>query len=270
MNALPAIRLACCTARTTEIFNVPAWRAAGRDVLPSCLFSFAYEKQWLPLLPKLRLRNFVLDSGAFTAFSSGKPIAVQTFIDGVKRYRDAGFNPTEIFSLDVIGDWRGTAANTEALWAVGIEAIPAFHYGEPEDVLMGYARDYPKIAFGGCVGVSNKEKRRWVAQCFARIWPKPVHGFGFGIWALRDFPFHTIDCSDWEGQAARFGTWKKYGGVNLGLGGQDLLKNLAVEAQVWLEAEVEAQQRWATVFQGLGWTEEGVYGRRPAQQKEAL
>lgn len=256
---LPAIRLACCTARTAAVFRAASWRSRGESVLPSLLFSYAYEKHWLPILPELTIRNFVLDSGAFTANSSGKPIDIQVFINTVQRYRDNGVLPVEIFSLDVIGDWRGTMQNTELLWQAGIEAIPTFHYGEPEDVLIGYAKDYPKIALGGAVGVPRKEKERWVRQCFARVWPKPMHGFGFGMWALEQFPFHTIDCSDWEGNAARFGNWFRYGGRNLGLGGKDLLDNLAVEAQVWLDAEVKAKQRWAQVFRGLGWTREGVY-----------
>lgn len=266
MNAMPSIRLACCTERTTAVFMRESWRSSGLDVLPSLLCSYAYEKTWLPILPSLHIRNFVLDSGAFTAHSSGKPIDIQTYIDRVNWYRDNGVSPVEIFSLDVIGDWRGTVQNTERLWGAGIQAIPAYHYGEPEDVLIGYARDYPKIALGGAVGIRRKEKERWARQCFARIWPKPVHGFGFGLWALEALPFHTIDCSDWEGSAARFGTWKSLGGAKLGIGGQDLLRNLATEAQFWIDAEFVAKRKWASTFTALGWTQEGVYS---TQQQEA-
>jgi len=259
MNALPSIRLACCTDRTTRVFDQSSWRSGGETVLPSLLFSYAYEKVWLRLLPELHYRNFVLDSGAFTAHSSGRPIAVQDYIDTVHRYQDSGVTPAEIFSLDVIGDWRGTKLNTEILWAAGISAIPAFHYGEPEDVLIGYARDYPKIALGGAVGVPRKEKERWTKQCFARVWPKPIHGFGFGLWALDVFPFHSIDCSDWEGSPARFGRWARYNGAKLGLGGTQLLNNIASEAQFWIDKETEVKKKWARVFTGLGWTTEGVY-----------
>jgi hypothetical protein len=251
----PSVRLACCTGRTTAVFTKDSWSINGNTVLPSLLLSYAYEKVWLPLLPTLHIRNFVLDSGAFTAHSSGKPIDVAVYRDAVMGYRDQGVVPVEVFSLDVIGDWRGTKANTEYLWANGVEAIPAYHYGEPEDVLLGYAKDYPKIALGGAVGLPRKEKERWARQCFARVWPKPIHGFGFGLWAPELLPFHSVDCSDWEGSAARFGRWNAFGGKNIGLGGKNLLDNLACEAEVWLKAEHNLRKRWAGTFRKLSWPE---------------
>lgn len=253
------VRLACCTTRTTSVFQLPAWRACGADVLPSVLLSYAYRRVWEPLLPTLHIRDYVLDSGAFTAHSLGVDITVEELLGAVQRYQDEGRPPAEVFALDVIGDWRGTKANTERMWAAGVQAIPAFHYGEPEDVLVGYARDYPKIALGGVVGINKKEKMRWVTQCFARVWPKPIHGFGMGLWALEKFPFHSIDCSDWEGSAARFGRWNAFGGATLGLGGKVLLDNLAIEAQHWLDHEQRGKSRWQQVMQGLGWT--GTEGR---------
>lgn len=251
----PSVRLACCTSRAISVFIKESWEIYGRSVLPSLLLSYAYEKIWLPLLPKLHVRNFVLDSGAFTAHSSGKPIDVAVYRDAVVSYRDRGIVPVEVFSLDVIGDWRGTKSNTEYLWANGVPAIPAFHYGEPEDVLVGYAQDYPKIALGGAVGLPRKEKERWARQCFARVWPKPIHGFGFGLWAPQGLPFHSIDCSDWEGSPARFGRWAAFGGGNIGLGGKELLDNLACEAEVWLKEEHELRKKWAPTFHQLGWRE---------------
>jgi hypothetical protein len=251
----PSIRLACCTGRTTSVFKKPEWKINGSTVLPSLLLSYAYERVWFPLLPELHIRGFVLDSGAFTAHASGKPIKVEDYRDAVRRYMDIGITISEVFSLDVIGDWKGTKQNTEYLWSQGIRAIPAFHYGEPEDVLLGYAKDYPKIALGGAVGLPRKEKERWTQQCFARVWPKPIHGFGFGLWAPEKFPFHSVDCSDWEGSAARFGQWKAFGGKNIGLGGQSLLTNLACEAEVWLKTEHELRKRWSRTFTDLSWPE---------------
>lgn len=259
MNS-PSLRLALGgSGRFIENFSrKQEWDVYGDTVKPSLLFSYAYEKVWIKsLLPgsNVSLRNYVLDSGAFTAHSSGKPIEVQTFLDAVKRYRDMGIVPVEIFSLDVIGDWKGTKANTEFLWKNGVHAIPAFHHGEPEDVLKGYAKDYPKIALGGAVGLPPKEKKRWVQQCFARVWPKPIHGFGFGPWALREFPFHSIDCSDWEGSAARFGRWDSFGGTNIGISGSDLIDNLGCEVQGWLEKEWRARKVWAQEFKRHNWPE---------------
>lgn len=252
---LPSVRLACCTPRTVEIFKQPQWQVCGKNVLPSLLLSYAYKKIWEPLLSQIHYREFVLDSGAFTVHSKGITIGVEEYRDTVYQYRDQNIKMNEVFSLDVIGDWKGTKENTEYLWSQGICAIPAFHYGEPEDVLLGYAKDYPKIALGGAVGLPLKEKKRWVRQCFTRVWPKPIHGFGFGLWALNEFPFHSIDCSDWEGSAARFGKWGSFGGANLGISGKDLLTNLHSEAQHWLEHEHQAWGKWKRTFRQVGFTQ---------------
>ena len=262
MNS-PTIRLALGgSARIVSSFIKEGWSVCGTTVLPSLLLSYAYEKVWMAFMKppmKVIIRKFVLDSGAFTAHAAGKTIAVEAYRDAVYRYRDMGVVPAELFSLDVIGDWRGSVKNTEYLWANGLAAIPAYHYGEPEDLLLAYARDYPKIALGGAVGIPRKEKERWARQCFARVWPKPIHGFGFGMWAVDVLPFHSIDCSDWECRAARFGCWHAFNGAKLGLGGGTLLDNLGCEAQVWLEAEHRARKKWASTFSKLNWPEDIGY-----------
>jgi hypothetical protein len=255
----PSVRLASCGSDQHRAFmKYVTWQAAGEEVKPSMLFSYAYESTWLKNMQSgnMNVRNFVLDSGAFTAHSAGKPIAIMDYRDAIVRYFDLGLDPAEVFSLDIIGDWRGTKENTEILWRNGLKVIPAFHYGEPEDVLVGYAKDYPKIALGGAVGLNRKEKERWARQCFARVWPKPIHGFGFGMWALEVLPFHSIDCSDWFGSAKRFGRWGVFNGANLGLGGQNVLNTIQAEVLHWLEAEVRARRRWKQVFAGLQWPAE--------------
>ena len=101
---------------------------------------------------------------------------------------------TEVYALDVIGDHEGSLRNCEAMWSAGVPAIPCYHYGEPEHILLAMAQQYPKIALGGAVGLRSTVKLRWAQQCFARVWPKRIHGFGFGsekhILAL---PWHSVD-----------------------------------------------------------------------------
>lgn len=252
----PYVRLAACSSRIDPVLRQSNWIVGGESRLPSMLFSYAYEKIWLPRLSVIQFRDFVIDSGAFTVHTLGRAITVEQFRDRIFQYRDEiGLQPREIFSLDVIGDWRGTKRNTEYLWSQGILAIPAFHYGEPEDVLIGFAADYPKIAIGGAVGMHKKEKERWARQCFARVWPKPIHGFGFGLWATEILPFHSVDCSDWEGGAARFGVWNSYKKSNLGLTRKQVENHLGSEVRFWLENEFRAQQRWRRTFSQQAWPE---------------
>lgn len=256
MWATPTIRLSAWKIQACEIFTRPSWRVGDEEILPAVLLSYAGRRVWLRKIEQMKMRNYVLDSGAFSAHSKGVPIDVHEFRDAVMAYRDNGILPVEIFSLDVIGNRAESKKNTEWLWTQGIRVIPVFHYGEPEDLLLGYAQDYPKVALGGAVGLPRKEKERWAKHCFAKIWPKPIHGLGFVIWAMEVLPFHSIDSADWEAGCSRYGHWSSFKRLNLGLHKQDIYDNMGLEAQFWLEAERVAKRRWASTFTALHWDED--------------
>lgn len=175
------------------------------SALPSILVSYAYRNGWAgrDVTTTPPWREVVLDSGAFTAHSSGKTVDLVAFGDwALEQKRDPMV--TEVFTLDVIGgDWRESLRNTEALWKRGIEAIPVFHVGEPTDVLKQLCRDYPKVALGGAVGY--RKRMEWAAICFRQVWPKKLHGLGFGETALWKLPFHTIDNSSWAFGPSKYG-----------------------------------------------------------------
>lgn len=165
--------------------------------LPALLVSYYYLEKFIEHQHRYCYRNWVMDSGAFSAFSSGVTIDLQEYIKCCKRLMQTDPTLVEIFALDVIGDWKGTKKNTEEMWRQGVPAIPCFHYGEPWDVLKGYCKDYPKVALGGCVG--KRDKLKFVGQCFARAWPHKFHGFGFGDEAaILGYPFASTDATNWE------------------------------------------------------------------------
>ena len=118
---------------------------------------------------EFRYRNWALDSGAFSARGQGIDIDMEAYIRACKVLRDRDPGLQEIFALDVIGEWRPSLANCERMWREGIEAIPTYHAGEPEDYLCGIARDYPKVALGGVARWGRSRKMDWAQQCFARI-----------------------------------------------------------------------------------------------------
>lgn len=256
ISLAPTIRLSAWKIQACQIFERDGWQVGDQVLLPSLLLSYAGRKVWMRKFREMKMRNFVLDSGAFSAKSSGTPIGLQEFHDAILAYRDEGIIPVEVFSLDVIGDPIESQHNAEWLWSHGIKVIPVFHYGESEDLLLGYARDYPKIALGGAVGLPRKEKEKWARHCFARVWPKPIHGLGFGIWSVETLPFHTVDCADWEASCSRWGEWHCFGGKNLGLKKQNIYDNMGLEAQFWLEHEVKAQRRWRSTFAKLQWDDD--------------
>ncbi len=211
------------------------------DRLPGILVSFFYLKSFMKKRKQYHFRDWVLDSGAFSADNSGVVIDLQSYIDTCLRLTKKDPKLTEVFSLDVIGDWKKSLKNTEKMWKAGVPAIPAYHVGEPWSVLKGLAKDYPKVALGGAVGYHAKKKFAWAEQCFARIWPKRIHGFGFsGEKAVLGLPWHSVDATNWELGPCKFGNWKSFGKLSVRGSNQ----NLRAEVEWYLKLEERARRRW--------------------------
>jgi hypothetical protein len=209
---------------------------------PALLVSYFY---WAPFARerhRYHFRDYSLDSGAFSAHHLGKTVDLAAYTAHCQHLLATDPQCVEVFSLDVIGDWRQSMANLETMWAAGVPAVPVYHVGEPEHVLRGLARDYPKVSLGGAVGLRKAAKIEWARQCFARIWPARIHGLGFGGEdALMALPFHSVDATNWEMGPCAFGSWKAYGG-NLSIrGGQ---QNLRTEVEWYLRLEQRAKTKW--------------------------
>ena len=213
---------------------------------PALLVSYVYLKPFLANKHRYNYRNWVMDSGAFSAHNSGTDIKLQDYIDICKKLSIEDKSLVEIYSLDVIGDWKASLKNCEAMWAQGVQAIPCFHVGEPESILKGLAKDYPKVALGGCVGFKDKDK--FAAQCFSRIWPKKIHGFGFGSEkSVMALPWHSVDATNWEIGPCKFGRWNSYGKMSV----RGSKQNLRAEVEWYLDLEKRARARWANEMKKL-------------------
>jgi hypothetical protein len=220
------------------------------------LCSYVYFDVFEPLLMRYpHVRQWCLDSGAYTAYMLGKEIKLQDYIDFCKRMQASQRPPVEIFSLDVIGDPAATLKNTEEMWKQGVEAIPCYHAGEPEHVLRTMARDYPKIAVGGAAGrLFGSVRQRYLEQCFARVWPKKIHAFGIATEEiLQSLPFHSADASSWEIGPLRYGTWQAY---DLPVSGTRKNFDLRPEVMVYLNVEAKLKSKWAAQMaqlEGMPW-----------------
>lgn len=219
------------------------------EVRPALLVSYVYLGPFLANKHRYAYRDWVMDSGAFSAFASGTEINLQDYIDCCKKLLVEDSTLTEVFALDVIGDWKASVKNAEEMWRQGIPAIPCFHYGEPWELLKGLAKDYPKIALGGCVG--RRDKDEFAAQCFARVWPCKIHGFGFGgEKSILGLPYHSVDATNWETGPCRYGRWNAFGGGNAsaktgrGLSLRGSAQNLRAEVEWYLELERKAREKW--------------------------
>jgi len=235
------VRLALGGGRTTTRMR----SIADRRQRPALLVSYYYLKDFLKIRERLSFRDWVLDSGAFSAKNVGAQIDLRAYAETAKELAATDASLTEIFALDVIGDARATRKNTEKLWGMGIEAIPTFHVGEKLADLRSMARDYPKIALGGSVGY--KTKLAWTTACFREVWPKRIHGFGFG--SRRDvlaLPWHSVDATNWELGPTAFGVWHGYSRTDrqqtLSVRGSK--QDLRCEVDYFLRMEREAGHRW--------------------------
>lgn len=210
---------------------------------PSLLWSYVYVRPFLEKFSEYACRDWILDSGAYTAHTQGIHISIEEYTAFCKELLSRqDLRLSEVYALDVISDWRASVKNAEYMWSRGVPAIPCFHQGEPWDVLLGMARDYPKIALGNMVGLRAPQKLAWLKQCFARVWPKKIHGFGLcADQYMTQLPFHTVDATNWEVGPCKFGTWKAFGG-NLSVRGSK--QDLRAEIEYYLRMERKAQSQW--------------------------
>jgi hypothetical protein len=216
---------------------------------PALLVSYYYVKDFTRHRSKYIFRDYVLDSGAFSAFNSKVEVDLGTFINFSKTALETDKQLSEVYALDVIGDWKKSLNNTKKMWAAGVEAIPCFHFGEPWELIKGLAADYPKIAIGGAVGLSTKKKNKFAAECFARVWPKKIHGFGFGaVSSILSLPFHSCDATNWEIGPCMYASWKKFGNVSL----RGSKYSIRSQVDYYLELERKAKFKWRREMQQLG------------------
>jgi len=147
-------------------------------------------------------RKVFLDSGAFSAYTQGATIDVHRY----SRYIRQNSDLFEIISvLDAIGDPDETYRNLVTMQQYGINALPCYHYGEPEEVLRYYVQNYPYITIGGMVPISTPQLRVWLDRIWGRHLTNPdgtpklmVHGFGLtSVPLMARYPWYSVDSSSW-------------------------------------------------------------------------
>jgi hypothetical protein len=211
------------------------------ETSPALLVSYVYLDPFLKNQHRYAYRDWVLDSGAFSAHMSGTKIDLTAYIAKCKELLASDPTLTEVFALDVIGDYRASLRNCEKMWEAGVPAIPCYHINEPVDALFHIAKTYPKVALGGVARVKRGIKLEFARQCFARVWPKKIHGFGFGDeTSILSLPFHSTDATNWELGPCAFGRWNSYGKLSV----RGSKQNLRAEVEWYLRLEERARRKW--------------------------
>lgn len=169
------------------------------------------------LLPRI-----LIDSGAFTAFTTGKIITPEeygTWALNFKKQWNHKVKSLRFFNLDVIGDQKGSNINLKKLENMGLDPVPIFTYrGDIKDFEY-YLNNYEYIGLGGLVGLKTNQQIEWLKYCYkfvirkykeTGILPK-THLLGVTKEAiLSEFPCYSADSSSWV-SCLRFGGGKAIG-----------------------------------------------------------
>lgn len=169
----------------------------------------AYPYMSRPLIEVLQANQdkirFVLDSGAFTAWKAGKPIA----LDDYCRFLDSlPFKPWRYFTLDVIGDPEGTIKNYETMLSRGYKPVPIFTRGEDIKMLDKYFETSDVVGIGGLVG--TPKNKGFINGIMKHVGKRQVHWLGFtSIDYIKHYKPYMCDSSSWAG-ALIYGSMKLY------------------------------------------------------------
>jgi len=149
--------------------------------------------------------SYFLDSGAFTTSKSGKPINLMEYIQFLKENAPI----LNVYAaLDVIGDAEASWINYEKMLDAGLQPLPAFHEGEPEEWLHKMAGVTDYIGLGGMVGAGKNRLHKFLDKVFT-LYPDPEKvGFhGYGIMdedLILGYPWKSVDATSVH-VMARFG-----------------------------------------------------------------
>lgn len=208
---------------------------------PGLLISYVYLTAFEGYRSRYAYRDWMMDSGAFSAYNSGAVIDLDAYIKDC--YRLLAEDPTlvEIIALDVIGDGRGSLVNADKMREAGLDVIPVFHIGDDWGILKEYCRNHRKVGLSCRFGESVKESYKFYDECFALAWPKKFHSFGWTAeQMLMRYPFHSSDSTSWEMGPCAFGRWKTFGKMSV----RGSSQNLRVEIEWHLELEEKLRSKW--------------------------
>jgi len=138
------------------------------------LFSYAYLNGTIINLLNNKDINFLLDSGAFSAWKLKKEIKLD---DYCKFVESLPFAPWKYFTLDVIGNPKETLNNYNIMKERGFNPIPIFTRGEDIGMIDEYYKTSDIIGIGGLVGTMGN--KGFVKGIMKKIGDRKCHWLGF-------------------------------------------------------------------------------------------
>jgi hypothetical protein len=140
--------------------------------------------------------DIMLDSGAFSIFQSGKEeYDVEEYIAFLKSgWKDLA---NIYICFDVIDDMKKTLENYYIMREAGLNPLLVLQFGLPLEEMAKILEKQDYIGIPNKSKFSDAQKRRILRLC--KEMRKKVHGFGIAAKdGLVNFPFFSIDCSDWN------------------------------------------------------------------------
>ena len=157
------------------------------------LLSYACWSDWLDKGYQQTFRRVLIDSGAFSEFSTGERIDLAAYADWAQRW--VGHADAIAGLDDISGDWRRSLAN----YQVFPGGFPTYHESDPPELLddlIGLAQERRQWLGLGLIP-PREGKERWVREALARI-PEGLHVHG---WALRRYThcrrLDSADSTNW-------------------------------------------------------------------------
>lgn len=153
--------------------------------------------------------NFLLDSGAFTAWKSGKPIELNQYCDFLD---SLPIKPWRYFALDVVGDAKATMANYEKMLQRGYKPIPVFTPSQEFTDIEKYYKTTDMIGCGGLTNKFGKDGIRYLQKVIEHVKGRKIHLLGYTKPDyIKFFRPYSCDSSSWI-RAQRYGLCDLYVG----------------------------------------------------------
>ncbi len=286
----------------------PNVRSALTSGWEDYLASFHY-KIALQYIPEDRTpRLFLLDSGAFTAWSQGQEIDFEAYTRFAVE-RTAMWPHTHTINLDVIPGEMGrdstpaereaamaaSLAHADKLRAEGLRVTEVYHQDEPVSflrLLIERRREGEILGISPRNDVSQKAKREWLLKVLRQLihdgGPRslpPMHGLAVTARPLLEaFPFFSVDSSSWSA-AFRWGRipgheafkgrtlYETYGATHekARLNSEDHLEILTAAVHTTIRGMGETRDRVTRLWEsrGVAWQLEPA-ALIPADQKEPV
>lgn len=204
------IYLAGTEQRGKELNKLQGGVFSNANILQSFFYCDEFTEQ--VIIPEAK--RFLLDSGAFTFFSSGKTVDWNEYIKKYASFINRN-NVDLFFELDVdalVGYERVLDFRHRLEDLTGKPTIPVWHFERGKDEWLHMCEEYDYVAIGGLVSGGGE-----YAQKYRRFFPwfiktahergAKVHALGFtAIAALKEYHFDSVDSTAWI-------SGNKYGGV---------------------------------------------------------